>query len=430
MGVNLHGLAGCVMIQARKQNKKTMKNSFVQAYANLRYLFRKIRIAVLISTVIVAVGLSPSLVRAVQCSTVAECSQQQQALQQQNAQSQQTVNNLQFQASSYQDAINKLQSQISGLQQQIDTNEATQARLQQQIADAQAQLADQKQKLSVDIKAIYVDGHLSTIEELVTSKNLSDFVDAETYRNAVQTKIESTVEQIKTLEEQLQTQQDQVAQLLDTQHAQQSQLNADQSQQESLLSYNQSQQGQYNQQIQSNQAQITQLQARIIQLNTPVGSRVTFSGQCGGGYPATATNQLGQYWGCNFPKDYNNNSDDWGMYNRECVSYTAFRVHEEYLAGEVRHDMPNWGGVGDAYQWISDARNAGIPVDQSPHAGDIAIRPASGVSGDVGHAMYVESVNGDGTINVSQYNADFQGNYSYVQGRSESGLYFLHFMQW
>jgi surface antigen len=137
---------------------------------------------------------------------------------------------------------------------------------------------------------------------------------------------------------------------------------------------------------------------------------------------------LGYYWGCNQSQD--NTIDNWGMLNRECVSYTAFRMHQAYLAGEIRHDMPNWGGVGNAYQWIQDAQNAGIPVDQTPQAGDIAIRPRNpNIYGDVGHAMYVESVVDGGTIIVSQYNSDYHGTYSMVS-RSSAGLYFLHFSQW
>jgi surface antigen len=63
----------------------------------------------------------------------------------------------------------------------------------------------------------------------------------------------------------------------------------------------------------------------------------------------------------------------------------------------------------------------------------VAIRPANpslvffNGERDVGHAMYVESVNSDGSINISQYNASLNGTYSYVSGRTTSGLYFIHF---
>jgi surface antigen len=101
------------------------------------------------------------------------------------------------------------------------------------------------------------------------------------------------------------------------------------------------------------------------------------------------------------------------MYNRECVSYTAFRV-----AASGRY-VP-WG-LGNANQWDDNARARGIPVDSNPRPGDVAISNA----GAFGHAMYVESVSG-GTIFVSQYNAALDGRYS-TKTISAAGLVFIHF---
>lgn len=112
----------------------------------------------------------------------------------------------------------------------------------------------------------------------------------------------------------------------------------------------------------------------------------------------------------------NEESDPWGMYKRQCVSYTAWAV------ATSGRNMPNWGGVGNANQWPDDARNAGIPVDETPRAGDVAIMNI----GWAGHAMYVDSVNDDGTINISQYNGTYDGTYS-TATISASGLQFIHF---
>ena len=76
----------------------------------------------------------------------------------------------------------------------------------------------------------------------------------------------------------------------------------------------------------------------------------------------------------------------------------------------------------NAKLWDDNARAAGIPVDHKPRVGDVAISNA----GTYGHAMYVEAVHGDGTITVSQYNADWKGNYSVVR-RSTANLVFIHF---
>ena len=109
--------------------------------------------------------------------------------------------------------------------------------------------------------------------------------------------------------------------------------------------------------------------------------------------------------------------DSWGMYNRECVSYTAWKVYE---SGRY---MPYWGGIGNANQWDDNARRMGIPVDGNPRPGDVAVAHW----GYYGHVMYVESVNPNGTINISQYNYDFNGTYSEVYNFPTSGLVFIHF---
>ncbi len=112
----------------------------------------------------------------------------------------------------------------------------------------------------------------------------------------------------------------------------------------------------------------------------------------------------------------NTRSDPWGMFKRQCVSYTAWKV-----AASGRH-MPYWGGRGNAKNWDNNARRAGIPVTSRPRVGDVAISNY----GTYGHAMYVEKVHRDGTITVSQYNAGLDGRYSEAR-RSAWGLAFIHF---
>jgi surface antigen/peptidoglycan hydrolase CwlO-like protein len=342
------------------------------------------------------------------------------SLQSQNSQSQSTVNSLQSQAASYQDAINQLQAQVDGLQSSITINQNKQAQLQQQIDSDQTELAQQKQVLGDDIKAMYVDGQMTTVEELATSKSLSDFVDAETYRNAVQDKIQQTLAQITQLEGQLKDQKTQVDQLISVQTQQQNQLATTEAQQSQLLSLNQTQQASYNQQIQSNQQQIATLRAEQIAANRKLvsGGQVDATGSCGGSYPATASGPYGN-WGCNYGLD--NTIDNWGMYNRECVSYTAWMVYKTYGY------MPYWGGSGNANEWPGDAQAAGIPTGSTPKVNSVAIY-MGGSSDPFGHAMWVKSVNGDGTITVDQYNLYYDGNF-YETTIPSTGLTYIYFGQ-
>lgn len=333
-------------------------------------------------------------------------------LQQQNSSAQSTLNGLQAEAISYQDAIAKLQAQINGLQEAINKNIAEQNRLSGEIQAGKNELAKQKGLLAEDIKTMYVDGEPTTIEMLASSGSLSDFVDKEEYRTAVQQKIQSTLKSIQDLQRKLEVQKKEVDGLLRDQQEQQTQLASARSQQDQMLSYNQGQQAAYNSQIKDNQSKIASLRSQQAAENARLfaGANVIIGGSCdtshGDTYPSP--------W-CDSGQD--SMIDYWGMFNRECVSYTAWKVYES-----GRH-MPYWGGIGNANQWDDNARAAGIPVDSNPRTGDVAIKNSM----PYGHAMYVESVNSNGTINISQYNADYQGHFSKVYNVNPAGLVFIHF---
>jgi septal ring factor EnvC (AmiA/AmiB activator) len=301
-------------------NTKTMRTKKIT-----NWTLTKLRAAFLIVAAITAVG----------SATVAHADQfddQINALAGQNAAAQNVLNGLETQAGSYQDAINQLQTQINALQGAISTNQARQADLQGQITDAESQISQQKQYLGEDIKTMYVDGQLSTIEELATSKNLSEYVDKQEYRTSVQNKIDSTIKEIAQLEAKLQKEKTELDTVIAGLQKQNDQLAAVQSQQQQMLAYNESQQASYNAQISSNSSKIGELrrQQAIANARYNIGS---FKSSGNGGYPDVWAN-AGQ----------DTLIDSWGMYNRECVSYTAFRVHQDFLAGRDSHDMPYWGG--------------------------------------------------------------------------------------
>jgi len=319
-------------------------------------------------------------------------------LQQQSDSAQSTLDNLVGNAQSYQQAINNLQQQIGVMQVNINANLAQQASLQQQIAQAQQQLAYEKGVLTQDLQTMYVDGTPTTIEMLATSKSLSDFVDKQEYRTAVQEKLVTTMQEITNLQQQLSDQEATVQSLLKSLQNQQNQLTAAQTQQENMLAYNQQQQDAYAAQLAANNAKISQLRAEQIAaeaaLVTSGQVQILATGNCGGDYPANATGAYGN-WGCDYGLDQA--IDNWGMYNRECVSYTAWKVDETYGY------MPDWGGNGNAAEWPADAVASGIPTGNVPEIGSVAIGTNPKYFSSLGHAMWVEGINGN-EITVSQFN--------------------------
>ncbi|MCA9330344.1 CHAP domain-containing protein [Candidatus Saccharibacteria bacterium] len=103
---------------------------------------------------------------------------------------------------------------------------------------------------------------------------------------------------------------------------------------------------------------------------------------------------ISQYHGVNYYQ-----SDPWRYDVRNCTSYVAWRVNQEFNI--------NIGGWGNASQWGVAATNAGYLVDNSPRVGDVAFW-----HGYYGHVAFVTQVNGDGSVNVDQYNKAGTGVFS------------------
>ncbi|HMS23737.1 MAG TPA: CHAP domain-containing protein [Candidatus Saccharibacteria bacterium] len=331
-----------------------------------------------------------------------------QQLSEQNDKTSSNLEQLGSEASDLEDAIAKLQKQINTLQSQIIETQSKIDNLEKDIRQAQKELDKQRSLLGLNIREMYVEGDISTLEMLASSKDLSEFIDKQQYRNSVQSKIKETLDQVNELRNQLKDKKDLLAANAEDLKTRQASINESKSEQASLLGLNQSQQNQLDSKIKKTNSEIAKLRAQQAAANAVLfgGNVPTGSAANCGGYPKA--------W-CHAPMD--SIIDTWGMYNRECVSYTAWKVWS------VGKHMPYWGGIGNANQWDENARAAGLPVNNNPNGvGVVAISN----SGFYGHAMYVEHVYGDGTIFVSQYNAGLNGYYSTAR-ISTAGLVFIHF---
>ena len=334
--------------------------------------------------------------------------QQINAIQNDNANKRSQISVLQVEADGLQATIDALSVQINGLQAEIDTNRAKSEELQRQIVAAQAQLDEQKRILGQNIKAMYLEGDISTIEMLATSKDLSDYFDKQQYRDSVKDKIKDTLDNVTALKQQLKDQQDSLNVLIEQQSNLQAQLAAQKSEQDRLLNLNADQRSSLDGQLKSNFARIADLRRQQAIANSSLGAAPIAGDPGHGGYPAVWNNAR-----------MDSLVDTWGMYNRECVSYTAWKVYEAY------GNMPYWGGVGNANQWPGNAQRAGIPTGSTPKAGSVAVSMA----GFYGHVMWVESVLPDGSIWISQYNWDYNGTYSEmkISAASARNLTYIYF---
>lgn len=331
------------------------------------------------------------------------------ALNSQNSQIRGQVGNLELQAADFNDQIAKLQAQIDALQQEIDKSNADIAATETKISEAEAELARQKKLLGANIKAMYLEGQISTIEMLASSKDLSDFFDKSQYRSSVKDQITQTMDKIVALKHELNAQKQLLELQKKDQEARRNDVDAQRAERARLLALNEADRANLNTQIKNNSAQISELRRQQAAMNASRlgGSQLVAGGACSPRPDNTYPDHL-----CNAPKD--SILTGWG-WNRECVSYTGWKVYEA-----TGYSPYHWG---NANTWDDSAKARGFAVDSNPRPGDVAV----GHWGPYGHTMYVESVNPNGTINISQYNYNVDGLYSEMYNVSTAGLVFIHF---
>lgn len=323
------------------------------------------------------------------------------ALKKQSASLQAQANNYKAQANDYKTKVNALNSQVELIQTQINLSQANYTKVSREVDQAKEDLATQKAILDENIRAIYKQGEFNSLELIASSDNLSDFVNKQEYTQKVKDKVEGSLAKIAALKVQLEKQQSELAGLIKDQENQRAQLESTRAEANQLLAVAQESAEKADAQVRSTNSQLAKLRAQQAAAIAAVSGGQSYGGT--GGYP---------WAGVSFPSSV---VDNWGMYARQCVSYTAWRV-----ASSGRY-MPYWGGHGNANQWPGNARAAGIPVDGNPRPGDVGIL----MSGTYGHAVYVESVSG-GSVTVSQYNASWDGRYS-VSTYPKSALVYIHF---
>ncbi len=311
-------------------------------------------------------------------------------------------------------ALEILTTEKNAIQREVDLSQAKYDKLVHDIAETEKKIADNKDALGQIIADMYVDGSITPLEMLASSKNIGDYVDQQEYRSSIQSNLSATIKEINALKKKLEGQKKDVERVLADQKSQRDQLAAKEAEQAKLLADTQGEEAAYQQLSSQRNAQISQLQAQqaaeLAARARQVGGYTASSDGSNGGYPSLWANA-----------PMNSYVDSWGMYSRQCVSYAAFKVSQAY------GNMPYWGGVGNANQWPGNARAMGIPTGSTPKVGSVAVVS----SGQYGHVAWVEAVNPNGTIRISHYNVNWTGNYAVWDNLSPSYFdTYIYFGEW
>lgn len=323
-------------------------------------------------------------------------------------------------ASSYEEELAQLEAQARTLQEQIKESQTKHDQLEADITSNEQRIKLNSAALGDTVVDLHVNSQISPLEMVASSKNISDIVDRQTQQAEVQNKLNDTIEEIEKLKKQLEKQQDEVKIVLKDQNSQRAQLSAKEGEKAKLIADTRGEEGAYRERAEANNKRAAELEAAQAEENRRAVAAAMAAANRGGGGGVGAipsgTPGGGGYPGLWANAPLNSYVDNWGLYSRQCVSYTAWKV-----ASTGRY-VPHFAGMGNANQWPATAARHGIQSGSTPRAGSVAMMPI----GYYGHTMYVESVNADGTITVSDYNLEWDGLYRKYT-RSASGLTYIYF---
>lgn len=139
----------------------------------------------------------------------------------------------------------------------------------------------------------------------------------------------------------------------------------------------------------------------------------------GGAYYTPAQQAAGDDypWWNETPDDYGGGLSPLRYYFRECVDFVAWRLNRDagVTSAPWRWD---WGNLasGSAWAWADEWVRHGWATSNDPIVGSVAWFPYN-------HVAYVQSVNGDGTVTIEEYNQNSDHSYHVRTIPTGSALY-------
>lgn len=312
-------------------------------------------------------------------------------------------------ADNLQSELDKINGQITAIQGQIVDSQKKIDNLNAQIKRNEILIKQRRKAMGQVLADMHVDDQISPLEMLASSNSIGDYIDKQEQRSSLRTSLNGKIKEIKALQKKLEENKKLVENTLRDQEAQRNVLSSKQSEKAKLVADTKNDQNAYSALAQKRNSEVAKLREEQLMENRK--RFIVGAGSAGtGGYPSA--------W-ANAPLDAY--VDPWGLYTRECVSYVAWKIHS------TGRFVPHFGGAGHAKQWPSTTERYGIRNGSTPKAGAAAVSMA----GQYGHVMYVESVNGDGTITVSDYNRGLDGLYRGPDAPGSrmpaSGLKYIYF---
>jgi surface antigen len=314
--------------------------------------------------------------------------------------------NLQNIANDLQQKIQSLDIEKAQIQAQVDLSQLKYDQLQAQIAQTEKDIATNKSVLGDTIANLYIDGTVSPLEMLASSKNIGDYVDKQAYQSSVRDELTNTIKKIQTLKKQLEKQKSDTEKVLLDQKNARDALAAKEAEQQAILNETKGQQAAYQQlsaDRSAKQAQIREQQqaAILAAINRTGGARLIATGVDGNYTWNTSNCPMMGYFSTGGADG--NGGDGYGYGCRQCASYAAWRV-----ARETGYYPYGWG---NATNFPANARAAGYQTGYTARAGSLGVMHSHSAGVPEGHVVWVETDPDNGQIIVSQYNYNYGSGY-------------------
>ncbi|MEK7202214.1 MAG: CHAP domain-containing protein [Patescibacteria group bacterium] len=298
--------------------------------------------------------------------------------------------------------IAETEGNISNTEAQIAVSEEVINELAVDIDQTQTELDGLQLKLRYAYISLYELSQASPLDTLLASESLTEIISQSQYIQSLQTELQGNIDKTNTAKTELEGKKSeneaQKANLVGLKQGltkSKNFLNSRRGQKTTLLAQTQGQQIQYEALLKKLDAEHATLSQEIYNERRRLGQGETVTGGTGG-YPWAGE---GNFYA----------ADPWLFYKRQCVSYTAWKFLNVY--GQVFYNTRP--GQGSAWNWPALARDQGYQTSSTPRAVSVVSWPANNaLRMPVGHTAWVESVNPNGTINISEYNWVTERGYS------------------
>ena len=294
-------------------------------------------------------------------------------------------------ANLFQNKVYELNAEIAAKELQIAETEAEIDELTYEIKEAEKKLNAEQDALAELLINMHFESDSEPITILAGSSSISDLAEKQARNEVVKQQIGATAKTVKDTKLQLEADKAKVEELLAQQKTAKIELEKTRAEQQALVIKYENDAAGY-----AAEAEIARAAQREAERAYQEAHKELFQGSSYTGddtYPWQADCPAKQDYYTTYIED-GYGSRKIGGYVCECVSYAGWKAYEAYGLALA------WG---NAYSWDDGARAAGYRVDHVPEADSIGQ-----VDGyPYGHVFWVENVNDDGSINVTEYNNSY-----------------------